>query len=79
MASIVFGSTDSFCADSNRALNPEEVERGEHWKYSSVMAGKSPKLWRSVWFPGDKTSFRISTDKDFEEPGRPTMIKKIPK
>jgi hypothetical protein len=43
------------------------------------MAGKSPKLCRSVWLPGDKTSLRISTDKDFDDPGRPTIIKKIPK
>jgi hypothetical protein len=29
--------------------------------------------------PGEKTSLRISTDKDFDDPGRPTIIKKIPK
>jgi hypothetical protein len=32
-----------------------------------------------MWLPGDKTSLRISTDKDFDDPGRPTMIRKIPK
>ena len=32
MANIVFGSMLSLAADSKRALNPDEVERGEHWK-----------------------------------------------
>ena len=32
-----------------------------------------------VWLPGESTNFRISTERDFDEPGLPTMIKKMPK